>query len=83
VHRSFHDRLRQGVGSVRLAAIVDGLFVNPVAIATRVAERHGVTYPTARSDLRRLHQKGIIQPLDDARQIAYYCPDILEITYAD
>jgi Fic family protein len=83
VHRSFHDRLRQGVGSVRLAAIVDDLFVNPVAIATRVAERHGVTYPTARSDLRRLHQKGIIQPLDDARQIAYYCPDILEITYAD
>jgi Fic family protein len=83
LHRSFHDRLRKGVGSVRLAAIVDDLFVNPVAAVSWIAERQGVTYPTARADLQRLHRAGIIRPLEGARRIAYYSPDILEITYAD
>ena len=61
----------------------DDLFVNPVAIASRVAENYGVTYPTARADLKRLQDIGIVRPLELARQIAYYCPAILEITYAD
>jgi Fic family protein len=83
LHRAFHDRLRKGAGSVRLAAIVDDLFVNPVAVASRIAETHRVTYPTARADLKRLHRAGIVRPFEGARQIAYYCPEILEITYAD
>jgi Fic family protein len=83
LHRDFHDRLRKGAGSLRLAAIVDDLFVNPVAVASRVADRHRVTYPTARADLKRLQRAAIVRPLENAPQIAYYCPAILEITYAD
>ena len=83
LHRDFHARLRKGAGSVRLAAIVDDLFVTPVAVVSRTAERHGVTYPTARSDLKRLETARIIKPLESHGQIAYYCPEILEITYAD
>ena len=66
-----------------LAAIVNDLFVNPVAVASRIAERHQVTYPTARADLRRLETAGILRPLDGFGQIAYYCPQIMEVTYAD
>lgn len=83
LHKDFHARLRKGVGSVRLAAIVNDLFVNPVAVASRIAERHQVTYPTARADLRRLETAGILRPLDGFGQIAYYCPQIMEVTYAD
>lgn len=83
VHRTFHAQLRTGAGSVRLAAIVDDLFITPVAVASRIANRHKVTYPTARADLRRLQEAGILRPLPDAPQIAYFCPAILEITYAD
>lgn len=75
--------LRHGPGSVRLAAIVDDLFVTPVAIASPVAERHRVTYPTARADLRRLQRFGIVNPLEGSQQIAYYCPAIIQVTYAD
>ena len=83
LHRDFHDRLRKGAGSVRLAAIVDDLFVNPTAVVARVAEKHNVSYPTARTDLLRLHVAGILRLLDGASQIAYYCPQILNATYAD
>jgi Fic family protein len=83
LHRSFHDRLRKGPGSVRLAAIVDDLFVTPVAIVSRIAKQYSVSYPTARTDLRRLEEVEILKPLEDAPRIAYYCPAILEVTYAD
>lgn len=83
LHRDFHDRLRKGAGSVRLAAIVDDLFVSPVAVVTRIASKHGVTYPTARADLKRLEKAGILHLLEGSQQIAYFCPQIFEITYAD
>jgi Fic family protein len=83
LHRDFHDRLRKGAGSVRLAAIVDDLFVTPIAIAARVAQQHRVSYPTARADLDRLHKAAIIRPLEGASRIAFYCPKIFEATYAD
>jgi len=83
LHRDFHDRLRKGAGSVRLAAIVDDLFVTPIAVAARVAQRHGVSYPTARADLDRLYKAAIVRPLEGASHIAFYCPKIFEVTYAD
>lgn len=83
LHRDFHDRLRKGAGSVRLAAIVDDLFVTPIAVVARVAQQHRVTYPTARADLERLEKAAIVRPLEGASQIAYYCPQIFEATYAD
>ncbi len=83
LHGDFHERLRKGAGSVRLSAIVDDLFVHPVVVVTHVATRQGVTYPTARADLRRLEQAGILRFLEGGAQIAYFCPQIFEITFAD
>lgn len=83
LHRQFHAQLRAGPGSVRLAAIVDDLFITPVASVSRLAERHDVTYPTARADLRRLEKAGIVRPLESTARIAYYCPAIMDVTYAD
>ena len=83
LHRDFHDRLRAIKGSVRLSTIVDDLFKVPVAMVSRVAREHKVTYPTARADLLRLEGAGLIKRIANYDQIAYYCPPIFDVTYAD
>ena len=79
LHRDFHKRLKGG--SVRLAGVVDGLFISPVISVMTVKGKFGVTYPTARSDLKKLEALGIIKELNDVNHITYYCPTIYDITY--
>jgi Fic family protein len=79
LHRDFHSRLRGG--SVRLSGLVDQLFQSPVVSVTRYTHMFGVTYPTARSDLKKLEGLGIVQPLETTSWICYYCRPIYEITY--
>jgi Fic family protein len=83
LYRSYREKLNEIGGSVRLSAIVDDLFYSPVAIVTYVQRKHGVTYPTARSDLRKLEECGILKELSGVGQISYYCPPIISITYED
>lgn len=83
LHRDFHARLRQLGGSVRLSAIVDELFETPVVRISTVAEHHDVTYPTAKSDLKKLEGAGIISQLRNISPITYYCPPIFAISYAE
>jgi Fic family protein len=80
LHRDFHARLRSG--SVRLSNLVDRLFKSPVIGVTQYSKEVKVTYPTARSDLRKLAELGI---LDDLKMdpISYYCPSIYHITFED
>lgn len=81
LHRDFHTRLKGG--SVRLSQIVDRLFSSPVITVNRYKEIFGITYPTARSDLRKLEACGILQPLEGLEQITYYSAPIYRITYGD
>jgi Fic family protein len=80
LYRDFHSRLKGG--SVRLSQLVDSLFKNPVITVTRYCKQFGVSYPTARSDLKKLHAAGIVEPLQD-EIITYYCPRIYAVTYED
>ena len=80
-HRDFHKRLKGG--SVRLATMVDGLFESPVVSVKAVKNKFGVSYPTAKSDLKKLHAMGIVQPLEGMELITYYCPTIYRVTYED
>jgi len=81
LHRDFHKRLKGG--SVRLSALVDSLFESPVISVRTVKRRFGVTYPTARADLRKLEMAGILMPLQDMQIITYYCQPIYWVTYGD
>jgi Fic family protein len=81
LYRDFHKRLKGG--SVRLSGLVDGLFENPVTMVTTVKDRFGVSYPTARSDLRKLQTLGIVSELERAGQITFYCAQIYAVTYED
>jgi Fic family protein len=81
--RTFHEKIASTRGSVRLAAIVDGLFEAPVLDVPSVQRRFGVTYPTARSDLAKLEKLEIVRRLEATRQITYFCEPIFDVTFAD
>lgn len=83
LNRQFHEQVNEIGGSIRLAKIVDGLFVRPVLAVAKTAKSHRVSYPTARSDLRKLERIEIIKEMEGAREISYFCPRILNVTYAD
>lgn len=81
LHRDFHARLKGG--SVRLSGLVDRLFYSPVISVKQYKTTFGVTYPTARSDLKKLEALGIVQQLEKMDLITYYCTPIYRITYED
>jgi Fic family protein len=81
LHKDFHQRLKKG--SLRLSKLVDQLFSSPVITVNQYGRLFGVTYPTARLDLRKLEEAGIVQPLSDMDQITYYSPAIYGITFGD
>jgi Fic family protein len=80
LHRDFHARLKGG--SVRLSRMVDSLFSSPVISVKHYKSVFSVTYPTARSDLKKLEALGIVKQLD-LEWITYYCAPIYRITYED
>jgi Fic family protein len=81
LHCKFHARLKGG--SVRLSRLVDSLFDSPVISVKQYTKIFGVTYPTARSDLKKLQAHGIVEELDKADLITYYSKPIYAITYEE
>jgi Fic family protein len=81
LQKDFHSRLRGG--SSRLGQAVDNLFRAPVVTVNQYRTFFGVTYHTARADLQKLEQLGIVQPLDGVRLKTYCCGPIYSITYEE
>jgi len=81
LHRDFHRRLKGG--SIRLSSLVDCLFETPAISVKTVKEKFRVTYPTARSDLKKLELLGIVKPLEGRDLITYYCDKIFNVTHED
>jgi cell filamentation protein, protein adenylyltransferase len=81
LHRDFHSSIKGG--SVRLSKLVDSLFESPLITVNQCKDMFGVTYPTARADLRRLEALGIIRELDEMDHITYYCPPIFAVTFEE
>lgn len=61
----------------------DQLFLTPVTTVTRARDLTGVTYPTARADLRRLAGLGIVRQIPGPTRISYACFPIIDIVYGD
>jgi Fic family protein len=80
LHRDFHGRLK--AGSVRLSNLVDRLFRSPVIGVTQYGKEMKVSYPTARSDLKKLAELGILEELE-MDLITYYCSPIYRVTFED
>lgn len=85
LRESFKQRLVQVKVSPRLNLIVEDLFTNPVATAKSVMLTYKTSQPTARADLEKLVDVGILETVElkQRRQKGYFCSDIFRITYED
>ena len=83
LHCDFHDRVKDSGGSIRLSQIVDDLFTVPVVVPAKLKDKLDVSYPTARSDVDKLEELGILSELEDTKNITYYSPQVLSVIHAE
>jgi Fic family protein len=79
----YMQRLGTTGGRVRLNKIVDDLFISPIIELAQLARRLDVTYPTAKSDIERLVDVGILAELPDMPVRTFYAPEIYRVAYGD
>ncbi|MCB9765172.1 MAG: Fic family protein [Alphaproteobacteria bacterium] len=76
----YRDALARSGGSIRLHRIVDELFdLAPVARVASLAHTLDVTYPTAKADLDRLVELGILAEVDGAYPKTFFAPEIIRV----
>ncbi len=79
----FHKRVSER-SSPRTHPMIENLFTVPVFTIPILTGQHSVTYPTAKSDVDRLVEAGIIAPLPKStRPRTYYSPEIIQIAYRE
>ena len=83
VRETFSQRLVESGGHVRLTQIVDQIFHNPFIRVADLPETLDVTYPTAKSDVERLAQVGILKKLPGVTPKTFYAPEVYSIAYEE
>jgi Fic family protein len=83
VREQFMKRLADVGGSVRLNQIVEDIFHSPFVRVADLPKRLEVTYPTARADIDRLVQAGILQELPGVNPRTFYAPDVFKVAYEE
>jgi Fic family protein len=68
----FCERITAASGNARQIALVDHLFETPVITVPQVAKIYDVTYPTARTDIDRFIELGILKQSPLERRPTYY-----------
>lgn len=81
IRESFSDRVANVGGSYRLSKIVEGVFHSPFVRVAALSKSLGVTYPTAKADLERLVQAGILRELPSVTPKTFYSPEVFAIAY--
>lgn len=77
----YHSKLSSNRGSSRLLQIVDQLFHGPFVVVAELPEKLKVTYPTAKSDVEKLVDIGILAEYPEKYPKTYYAPEIFNIAY--
>lgn len=83
VREAFSQRLVEAGGNVRLTQIVEQVFHHPLVRIADLPEKLNVTYPTAKSDVERLSDAGILEELPGASPKTFYAPEIFNVAYDD
>ena len=83
IQRDFSRKLDATGGSVRLSQIVAAIFESPFVRVADIQRRLSVQYNTAKSDLAKLVNTGILRELADFSPKTFYAPAIYEVCYSD
>lgn len=77
--KEFHSRVTDP--TPRSHAIVEGLFIDAITNIRTIADRHNIAYNTAKRDLERLVQSGILRELPETHPTAFFAPEIMSAAY--
>jgi hypothetical protein len=67
--------------SPRTHPIIEGLFTDPMITVPVIATKHNVSYPTAKADIERLVDAGVLRAIPDFHPKTYYQPAIMVAAY--
>ncbi len=81
IREGFIGQLKDSRGSIRLIQIVEDIFHSPFVRIADLHKRLNVSYPTARADVDRLVETGILQELPDIYPKTYYAPEVFAVGY--
>jgi hypothetical protein len=81
VHEDYARRVAEVGGHVRLTRIIQGIFTSPFVRVAQLAKRLDVTYPTAKSDIDRLVQAGVLHELPNVTPKTFYTPAVFKVSY--
>jgi len=79
LRREFHDTIKSP--SPRTHKIIEGLFIDPLITISSVAERCGITYPTAKTDVKTLVDAGILVELGNHYPKTFYSKKVFNTAY--
>lgn len=80
--RSEYHGKTDGVNG-RMHLLIEDLFSNPMIRVIDAVRRHDVTYPTAKSDIVKLVELGILSELRNTSPKAYFSPAIFNAAYRE
>lgn len=80
---AYHDLLQSGRNSALLLKLVDNLFVLPVLTVTDAATMLKVTYPSAKLNIQKLIDAGILKEQKRQMPQTYVAPRILALLRVD
>jgi Fic family protein len=83
IKEDFVRRTGEVGGSFRLIQIVEDMFYSPFATIIDLSKRLNVSYPTAKADVERLVQAGILRELNDITPKTFYAPEIFNVAYEE
>jgi Fic family protein len=69
--------------SGRMHRLIDGLFSNPIVSISSLVRQLDVTYPTAKTDVDKLVNAGILTALPKRRPQAFYAREIFDVAYSE
>ena len=81
LRKDFKVRLDGCSKTSRSHDIIDGLFTTPVVTIPSLVSQFNVTYHTARADVRRLMQVGILHEIENAYPRSYFSPELMQAAY--
>lgn len=83
IREDFTRRTTAVGGAVRLTQIVEDIFHSPFVRVADLPERLNVTYPTAKADVDRLVQAGILKELENITPKTFYAPEVFNVAYEE
>ncbi len=84
IREQYFERVEKiGGGSLRLRRIVENVFNSPFVRVSSLTKELEVSYPTAKSDVERLVQAGVLRQLPDVAPKTFYAPEVFQIAYGE